>query len=339
MDENNEKILKDQIGNMGSEAEDLGKLQHIPGEKEELTKDEKSSLKAFQNATRHLRPVETNNIHEGWIPIDRGEMGMRSLFYPQDWEFRVRPASVEAIKNWSAIDEESLAAVNNVMNEIIRCCVSIDCNGAKLSWDKLNSWDRFWFILKVREYTFEKGEQALEFDEECDNCGATLHYVLRSDSLYYDFPDQEVIDSCWNGRYWDIKPADYGVQGAPIKMYVPTLGKDDAILQWLYVQNEQGKKIDEVFMRFLPYMLERNIKDPNVMEKQIRDAKREYDSWDLDMFSFMDEVRRNITINASEKLTQTCPNCGEVVKSTVRFPNGIKYLFAIQSRHKKFGSK
>ena len=124
-----------------------------------------------------------------------------------------------------------------------------------------------------------------------------------------------------------------------MRLYVPTIGKDNAILQWMYLQNEQGKQPNEVFLRFLPYMLERNIKDPNVMAKSIKDAKRIYDSWDVEMFEFMDEVRRNITINPSEKLTQTCPNCGEAVKSTVRFPNGIKYLFAVQSKHKKFGSK
>ena len=97
--------------------------------------------------------------------------------------------------------------------------------------------------------------------------------------------------------------------------------------------------MDDVFIKFLPYMLERAPKDAALLDRMIKDCHNEYKRWDADTFLFFDEVRRNITINPTEKLIGTCPNCGEEVRSTVRFPNGIKYLFAIQGRHRKFGSK
>lgn len=336
-------IMEQQIGDLGGEPKTLGKLNHVPGQQETLTDSERQSLAQFQARTQHHEIVH-NDVKDGWIPIDRGEMGIRSQFYPEDWQFRIKPASVEAIKNWSSIDEENLSVINNVMNEIIKTCVSIKTDRGSAGWDKLNSWDRFWFILKVREYTFQTGEQVLEFDEECDNCNESVHYQLRSEQLYYEFPDDEVIDKHWSieNRRWEINPHDYnvpGYQGGVVHLYVPTLGKDNAILQWLYAQQEAGKNIDEPFTRFLPFMLEKAPKDANLVDKFIRDCHREFKSWDTDMFLFMDEVRRNITINPSEKLTQTCPNCGEEVTSTVKFPNGIKYLFAVQSRHSKFGSK
>ena len=34
-----------------------------------------------------------------------------------------------------------------------------------------------------------------------------------------------------------------------------------------------------------------------------------------------------------------CPYCGEEVTAQIEFQNGIKDLFAISSRHKKFGKK
>ena len=290
----------------------------------------------------HTHPVD-NGIIDSWIPINRADLGIRSRFYPQSWQFRVRPANVTAIKNWSSIDEENLAVVNNVMDEIIKSCVSIfdDAQGISIPWDRLNSWDRFWFILKVREYTFVKGEQALEFDEDCDECGESTHFVLDADSLFYEFPDESIVDRHWDAekRVWDIDPKEYDVDHRKVKFFVPTLQKDKAILQWLYNQNEAGKQIDEVFVKFLPYMLERAPKDNALLDRTIKECQSEYRSWDTEEFLFFDEVRRNITINPTERLIGKCPNCGAEVRSTVRFPNGIKYLFAIQGKHRKFGSK
>lgn len=316
----------------------LTKLQYMEDKKAD------EGVDAFNALTDKIRKVDftdDNTIGGGWIPIDRYEMGVRSQFYPSDWEFRVKPANVLAIRNWASIDEENLSAVNNVMNEIIKTCVSIHSDYGKVSWEKINSWDRFWFIMKVHQYTFKQGENKIEFDDECPECGESITYTLRPDTLYYEFPDDSVIDNCWNYEkmVWTIDPKAYGVEGRVQTLYTPTLGKDNALIQWLYQQNQSGKKIDETFIKFLPYMLDKAPKDINLLDKQIKDLKRTFDSWDTDMFLFMDEVVRNITINPSEKLRQKCESCGGEVCSNVRFPNGIKRLFVVQGKHSKFGSR
>ena len=346
-------VLANQIGDMGGEPDGLGneglgngglgKLNHIPGTKDELTQEERIDLDKFNAATFKIHSrAKNNDISDGWIPIDRSQMSFRSMFYPEDWEFRIRCATVEAIKNWSSIEDENLSVINNVINEILKTCVSIysPSRGA-ISWEKINSWDKFWFVLKVREYTFSKGEAALEFDEDCDNCGSSVHYTLQSDYLYYEYPDNDVVERHWNQAKmtWEIDPREYDVEHPQIRLYCPTVGKDQAIISWLVSQNEAGKNIDENFIKFLPYMLEFAPKDSNLLDRKIKECKSEFKSWDVETFLFMDEVRKNITINPSEKLTQVCPSCGAEVRSTVRFPNGIKYLFAVQGRHKKFGSK
>lgn len=355
------EALEQQIGDAGGEPQvvnpteekgrGLGRLRHIPGQQDELTESDKASKDDFEAKVAKVRQRRAEmmdggsggEIRGGWIPIDRASLGFRSIFYPQGWEFRVRPANVEAIKNWSSIDEENLAVVNNVMNEIVKTCVSIYDNSTmtNIPWDKMNSWDRFWFILKVREYTFAHGEQALEFDEECDECGANVHFTLTPDSLFYEFPDESVVEKHWNAeqRFWDIDPREYDVNYHKVRFFVPTLQKDAAILRWLYLKNEAGKQVDEVFVKFLPFMLERAPKDNALLDKMIKECHNEFKNWDTETFLFFDEVRRNITLNPTEKLITKCDNCGEEVRSTVRFPNGIKYLFAIQGRHKKFGSK
>lgn len=343
--------LENQIGTMGAEQSaeqpSLGKLKHVTKRKRDLTPEEEASKQAFIERTGfgHKNKEEasevTYSITEGWIPIERDDMGIRGKFYPEEWQFRIRPATVEAIKNWSSINETNLAVTNNVFNEIMKSCVSITTPVGKLSWGKVNSWDRFWFIMKVHDFTFVKGEHALDYEEECPECGAPIKFHLTPDALVYEFPDDEVVEKHWNQelRAWVIDPQEYDVDAPVQYLYTPTLEKDDAIFQWAYAQSQMGKTLNEPFLRFLPWLLDKASKDPDQLEKSIKAAKKTFSEWDEEMFSFMDEVLRNITINPSEKLRQVCPNCGEEVITSVRFPNGIKSIFTVPSKHRKFGSK
>lgn len=350
---NEDNILDSQIGDLGGsisgDGHSLGKINIRPNES--LNEKEQSDLDSFLQKSHNMSPMrqsmigaEDSNYGEisgGWIPIDRREMGIRSMFYPEDWEFRVKPATVEAIKNWSSIDEENISVTNRVFNEIMKQCVSIYTPTGKLPWSKVNSWDRFWFILKVREYTFVKGEAELNYDEECPYCDQTVFYDLKAKNLDYEFPDDEVVKNHYSieERCWHIDPREYDLDRMPVKLYVPTLEKDDAILQWAIRENEKGKNLNEPFVRFLPWMLSKAPKDEQVLEKFIKECKRVFDSWDIDMFNFMDEVLKNIQLTPSEKLKAVCPNCGEEVHSSVRFQNGVKSLFAIPHKYRKFGTK
>lgn len=351
--------LSNQIGSLGAEqqvekpveepkTEGLGKINIR--QRDQLNESEQDSLDSFLKRSDTISPLkrsmsdDTDGFGEmtnGWIPIDRKEMGIRSMFYPEDWEFRVKPATVEAIKNWSSIDEENISITNKVFNEIMKQCVSIWTASGKLPWSKVNSWDRFWFILKVREYTFVKGEAALNYDEECPYCDQQIFFDLKSKNLDYEFPDDEVVSKHYSveDRCWIIDPKEYDLDRPAVKLYIPTLEKDDAILGWALRENEKGKSLNEPFLRFLPWMLSKAPKDEQVLEKFIKEAKRVFDSWDIDMFNFMDEVLTNIQLTPSEKLKTVCPHCGEEVHSSVRFQNGVKSLFAIPHKFRKFGTK
>lgn len=341
-DINDKNALDQAIGDMGGDGNDLGQLKHAEayGRKSALNSVEQSEMQDFlQRAKQAHDRVTTNSIEEGWIPINKDELGIRARFYPAEWEFFVRPATVQAIKNWTAIDEERPEQVNEVFNEIIKSCIRIKNGENIIPWGYINSWDRFWFILKAREYTYSRGEARIEFSNECSECGADLQYVLDSHSLFYEFPDEELIEQYWDGRQWNISPSDYGVDHDDIVLYTPQLTKDEAIINWATAQVRAKQKLDEVFIKFLPWMLQKAPKDPQALNTMIQKCYSEYKSWDIEMFDFMDEVVRNITVNPSEKLKMKCSHCGAEAVSTVQFPNGIKSLFKVQTTRKKFGSR
>lgn len=360
MKKKSDEILENEIGMMGSDpvvekhaSSPMGRLKHVEayGGRPELTDEEKSDMDEFLSRSRaagnHKRASDdisdapTATLSGGWIPLDRSTMGKRSDFYPEAWEFMIRPATVQAIKNWTSVDETRLDQVYKVFNDIIRTCVRINTHDVKgAGWGQINSWDRFWFILKVREYTFSKGETKVEFTDECSECGENIVYTLTSDSLFYEFPDEDLVDKYWSGNCWIIDPSEYGVEGEDeITLYTPKLCKDDAIIEWMTTKKQMHANVDEGFIKFLVWMLNNPSKDFQILDRQITKLHKIYNSWSVDMFTFMDDVINNITINQSERLKQVCPSCGGEAVSTVQFPNGVKELFKIKSEVKKFGTR
>lgn len=349
MSQNNYDNLEDQIGAAGGTEETskkgLGKLQNadlVLGHKQSLSEDETNSKDTFLSRARADREErkERVNVGDGWVPVDRSEMGIRSDFYPKEWEFFVKPAPVSAIKNWTAIDETRTDQVNQILTEIVRTSVKISTNGVGVAgWQAINSWDRFWFVLKVREVTFMNGEAKIQFSDACSECDQEIDYELTSHGLFYEFPDAELVEKYWNGMAWNIDPAEYDVDYEPITLYTPNLGKDHAIIDWATAKVRAEQKLDENFLRFLPWMLNRAAKDMQVLDRQIETLYKQYKGWSITMYEFMDDVVRNITINPSERLRVTCPHCGQEATSTVRFPNGVKVLFKTESKAKKFGSR
>lgn len=357
--ENNYDALESQIGNAGGipsseePKNNLGKIQHteILTGQAQLTPEEQAQMEAFRARGRKEREARkekdnmdydtsTVNISDGWIMVDRNRMGKRSQFYPEDWEFFIKPATVMAIKNWSSVDEENRVQTTKLIHEILRTSVKVvDGFGNPVGWSKINTWDKFWFVLLVREITFPKGESKIEFEDRCSECDADLTYVLNADSLAYEFPDDELIEKYWVDNKWKINPKEFDIDAEEIILYPPTAGKDDALIDWARAKAEARQKVDENFLAYLIWMLPRANKDIKQLNKDIDNIYKKYRTWDYEMHDFMTQVVRNVDVTMSENLCVICPNCGQEAMSVARFPKGIKTLFKPETKAKKFGSR
>ena len=147
------------------------KLSFMPGDRSSLISQEEKDAAAQAAQERHITRAGENifknsELREGWIPVNRELMGLRSYFYPEDWQFRIRPATVEAIRNWSNIDESNPFAVDDVLNEVLKSCLSIVTAQGQIPWGNINSWDRLYFLLLIREYTFIDGENKLNYEDD-----------------------------------------------------------------------------------------------------------------------------------------------------------------------------
>lgn len=332
----------EQVAQKNEASQYLGtKLTHTIG-KLNVDKNKDSELIEEKHLSRvGERIQESIDYRDGWIDVDKRLLGDRAVFYPETWQFRIKPATVEAIRNWSTIDNENPNSIDDVFNEILKSCLAIVTPQGPLPWGNIRSWDRFFFILLIREYTFQQGEKKVEYTEDCPNCDNPVTFVLNSGSLMYDLPDSDIMKYfSQEEQNWMIDPNEYDVEWPePITLYLPTLEKDANIKAWMIDRVQNKKKIDQVFIKFLTWMAPKISKDLTIAQRQIRDYEVKFKSWDTDMFSFMNDVVTNIMVTPSTKLITVCPTCGEEVTSDIRFPNGVSDLFNISSGRKKFGKK
>ena len=317
------------------------KLTHKIG-RVEVDKEKDAELVTSKRLSRVGEKIqESVDYRDGWIDVDKRLLGDRAIFYPEEWQFRIKPATVEAIRNWSTIDNENPNSIDDVFNEILKTCLAIVTPQGPLPWGNIRSWDRFFFILLIREYTFQQGEKKVEYSEDCPNCDNPVTFELNSGALMYELPDKEIMKYfSAEEQNWFIDPNEYGVDWPePVTLYLPTLEKDANIKAWMIDRIQQKKKIDQVFIKFLTWLAPKISKDLTIAQRQIRDYEVKFKSWDTEMFSFMNDVITNIMVTPSTKLITTCPVCGEEVTSDIRFPNGVSDLFNVSSGRKKFGKK
>lgn len=327
-------------------AQYLGQsLTHEIGEGMRTHKGDDTEL--VQNkklATLGSKITANAEVRDGWIEVDRALLGERDVFYPAEWQFKIKPASVETIRYWSTINEENPNSIDDVFDEILKTCLTIQTLSGQLPWYNVNSWDRFFFILLIREYTFMNGERKISFEQDCPNCEVSVTFELNATSLMYEIPDPSVLNYYNQGkRVWEIVPSDFELNTPQeiFEFYIPTREKDANIKAWLInkLQENKNAKVDQVFIKFLPWMLPKVSKDINIAKTQIRKAEQEFKSWDIDTFSFLNEVVDSITVTPGTNLITTCPSCGEEVTAPIQFPNGISDLFNVSRRAKTFVKK
>ena len=354
-----EQQLEGQIPEAPVEREEVGtdkkpeqpEIGSMIGKKINVGKDaqkiDKDSIRDFTEHHQLSRLGEnigqTAEIRDGWMEVDKALLGERAKFYPSTWEFRIRPATVEAIRNWSTIDDENSRSVDLVFNEVLKSCFTIYTPTGPLPWYNINAWDRFFFILLIQKYTFSKGETNIKYTEDCPNCDNPVEFELTPMALSYDMPDPEVMPMYdEERRNWIIDLNEYGIESEePLVLWLPTLEKDINVKQWAAnrLQENPNYNFDAVLIKFLPWFLPKISKDDTIAQRQIKEFKMKFNHWDKDEFAFYNDVITNIMITPALKLYKKCPTCGEEVSSPIRFPDGPSALFNVKSKYKKFGKK
>jgi hypothetical protein len=294
-----------------------------------LIEEKESGLPVEESPVKSLGKVksleEEKSVIEdiGWIRIKPETLPSQGIFYPEGTEITIRAASAAEIRHWSTIDEEDLLSLDDALNTIVNKCCKIRFPRQMGNFKDIKEIDRFFIVFAIREYTFKKGENALNVSFDCRNCGKQdtrplikemLSYYTPADELQPRFSEEE--------RCFHLKLQN----GEEIKLYLPTLGVMAFIKGYIREKSQKREEYDKAFLRWAPFVFpDWRLLTSAVYHSTLQDSY----AWSLDKISVIDWFVDKMQKTVKADLKHDCTGCGTEVEAPLNFRSGIKSLFLV----------
>ena len=259
----------------------------------------------------------------GWIRVKPETLPSQGIFYPAGTEITIRAAAAAEIRHWSTLDDEDLLSLDDALNQLVDKCCKVRFQRMAGSFKDLKEIDRFFIVFAIREYTFKKGENALNVTFNCKSCQKVetrsiikemLSYYTPADELQPRFSEEE---RCFHLRLSN---------GEDIKLYLPTLGIMTYIKGYIREKAQTKDDYDKAFLRWAPFLFaDWRVLNDGSYQRLLQESY----SWSLDKISvvdwFVDQMQKTI----KAELIHQCSGCSDEVTASISFRGGVKSLFLI----------
>jgi hypothetical protein len=304
-----------------SAKRDLESREFASKPEENITIEKPTSLGRASNYQNELNDEPA--LLPGYHEIYAENFPSRGLFYPSSARFFVRSAAVKEIRHFSTINEQDPFSIDEALNEILKGCLMIRFPGKQTTFKDLREEDRIFIILTIRELTFVKGENKLVVKKVCGDCGFDNDIEINNHTLeptelgevamkYYDEEK----------RYFIFNTKSSG----KIEMAAPSIGVMMEVTKYIKNQQEEGRKIDQSFIKVLPYMM---TDWRGLTQERIKNLEVEFMQWTAAKYQNMFNLTDMIRVGVKETMKKECDKCGSEVAAPISFPGGIKSLFVI----------
>ena len=259
----------------------------------------------------------------GYHEIYTDNFPSKGLFYPEGTRLMIRAASVKEIRHFSTIDDKNPFSVDEALNEILSGCLQMRIPGKQSSFKDLREEDRIFVIMAIRELTFSKGENRLILNVSCRECDHENEIEVRNDA----FESTELSETIM--RYYNPELRRFDVQtksSGTIIITPPSIGIMKEITKYIQKTQQEGKKLDQSFIKTLPYMIQ-DWRGFN--ETMIKNLEVEFMQWDSTKYQTMNKLIEMVRVGVKEELKRACSKCGSEVTTPISFPGGVKNLFVI----------
>jgi hypothetical protein len=273
----------------------------------------------FLNPDASEEPALLPGYHE----IYANNFPSKGLFYNDGARFFIRAAAAKEIRHFSTINEEDPFSIDEALNEIVKSCLMIRFPGKQASFKDLKEEDRIYIIMNIRELTFSKGENQLKIEKTCNECNHTNEIEITSRSFEATLPPDNIT------KYYDYESKVFNVQTKScgnIIITPPSVGVMMEVTKYIRKSSEEGKKIDQSFVKLLPYLL---TEWRGLNEQRIKNLEIEFMQWDTTRYSVYNTLIEWARVGIKENITTSCLKCGSEVTAPISFPNGIKSLFVV----------
>jgi hypothetical protein len=259
----------------------------------------------------------------GYHEIYPEQFPSKGLFYPSEARFFIRAASVKEIRHFSTINENDPFSIDEALNEILKGCLMIRFPGKQTTFKDLREEDRIFIILTIRELTFVKGENRLVVKKTCGDCGHDNEIEIDN----HAFEATELGDVAMKYYNPERRIFEFNTKSSgTIEMTAPSIGVMMEITKYIKAQQQEGRKIDQSFIKVLPYM----ITDwRGFSQDRIKNLEIEFMQWTATKYQTMFNLTDMIRVGVKENMKKSCDKCGTEVSAPISFPGGIKSLFVV----------
>lgn len=268
-----------------------------------------------------------SNLSE-YSVIDKADLGLNGILYPEDMVIEARGANVKEIRHWANINEKDILDVRKHIVDIITSCVRVTSTieGKTYSPKDLYEFDQTALLLIINQLTFADLKHHNVFTKgKCSNaaCGKTFDLlpVQPSNIMYTELDDKfkKYIDTEHGGFL--VKTKSYG----EIAVKPSTIGLGIALTEWVKSFDIDFVK-DNMNMFSIVSMLAPDWRTAN--NKSLRMVQVEsYNNMTPEKLSFYTMLYDKLTIQPLDKLEFICPDCGARFQSPLQFEGGYRAMF------------
>jgi hypothetical protein len=259
----------------------------------------------------------------GWIRVKPETLPSQGVFYPIGTEITIRAAAAAEIRHWSTIDDEDLLSLDDALNQLVDKCCKVRFARMAGSFKDLKEIDRFFIVFAIREYTFKKGENALNVTFNCKGCGKTETRSIIKEMLSYYTPADELQPRfSEDERCFHLKLTN----GEEIKLYLPTLGVMSYIKGYIRDKAQTKEDYDKAFLRWAPFLFaDWRVLNDGTYQRMLQESY----TWSFDKISIVDWFVDQMQKTIKAELTHECSGCSAEVTAPISFRGGVKSLFLI----------
>lgn len=286
---------------------------------------------AEQEAAIRSEQFRQEGLKIGFIDIDPSDLPSKGYFYPENIKVRIRAAQFEEMKHYATLIENNQQSVNKHINQIGSECVEVFINDIKKSFEDLKSFDKIFVIFAIRDKSMlaHGREKKLTQKGVCEKCGESLEREIDKNSFgYYKISDKmmkfyDPVERCFNIHLDSFKSEN------PIKLYVPSIGCENWVLD--YVRRQETKKMrgenvfyDADFAAKLQFLIQdhRVLSDDFVTQKY-----SEYKKWSYDKHMACIKAIDALKLGIKPNIELVCSRDKHVNSVPVFFRNGYRSLF------------
>lgn len=276
------------------------------------------------------QPEQPNSV-DGWKTISHDEMPNHGCFYPASWQFAYRCPKAKEVVNFSTVNNEDIAAIYAVTEDLIKKCVRIFNTDTEreVPSSEINDNDRFFFMLKLREFYVPSDESRIMIPTICPTCSKDFSQPLYADSLIFKQPTDALIEA-FDGRIFTLEMGEYEV-----KFRIPTISTTGRLFRYIVqrVRDQQQNRrqnegrndaklaTDQLFLKIAPFLfVDGHETIPDIINKYKILKKND------ELVEIYTTIIDSIDLNNFQYIESTCPYCGGEDVVDITFP-GYRTFF------------